>query len=384
MDLSVVVPTLNGRDRLGACLDALATHAPEAEVIVANGPSADGTTGMVRDRDDVDVLVEISDRTVNVARNAGIEVATGDAVALVDFDNRIGEEWPGAVRAGLADAAAVTGPVTPAEPSRRPEAGADGERVSADGERVSADGERVSADGERVSADGERVSADGERVSADGERVSADGERVSADEETGDGSGDDAADEPSVGPERRTIAGHDVTYFAGGNVAFRRETLRDIDGFDEYLRTGGARDAAHRLARMGHEIAWREALGVTKELPSPTAADGGRSAHEWGWKYRALAYRLLKNYGVRPTVMARVGSHAATDAVDAAADVVRGESTPSRWAANGRDVLVGLASGGSDGLVARGRDRSPARNPNGISERADRAVAKYDRREREE
>lgn len=76
MDLSVVVPTLNGRDRLAACLDALAAHAPEAEVIVANGPSADGTTGMVRDRDDVDVLVEISDRTVNVARNAGIEVAT--------------------------------------------------------------------------------------------------------------------------------------------------------------------------------------------------------------------------------------------------------------------------------------------------------------------
>jgi len=47
-------------------------------------------------------------------------------------------------------------------------------------------------------------------------------------------------------------------------------------------------------------------------------------------------------------------------------------------------VLVGLAGGSSDGLVARGRDRSPARNPNGISERADRAVAKYDRREREE
>ena len=339
MDLSVVVPTLNGRDRLGACLDALATHAPEAEVIVANGPSADGTTGMVRDRDDVDVLVEISDRTVNVARNAGIEVATGDAVALVDYDNRIGEGWPGAVRAGLADAAAVTGPVTPAEPSRRPEAGGDGERVD----------------------DGD---GSGDVIGAE--------------------SGDEAADEPPAGPERRTIAGRDVTYFAGGNVAFRRETLRDIDGFDEYLRTGGARDAAHRLARMDHEIAWREDLGVTKELPSPTAADGGRSAREWGWKYRALAYRLLKNYGVRPTVVARVGSHAATDAIGAAGDVVRGESTPSRWAANGRDVLVGLAGGSSDGLVARGRDRSPARNPNGISERADRAVAKYDRREREE
>ncbi|MFC7324786.1 glycosyltransferase family 2 protein [Halorubrum rutilum] len=333
MELSVVVPTLNGRDRLAACLDALATHAPESEVIVANGPSADGTTGMVRDRDDVDVLVEVSDRTVNVARNAGIEVATGDAVALVDYDNRIGEGWLDAVRSGLAAADAVTGPVTPIEPSRAAGDAADGEAVDAAAEGDAAEGDAAEGDS---------------------------------------------------GPERRTIAGRDVTYFAGGNVAFRRETLRDLDGFDEYLRTGGARDAAHRLARMDREVAWRDDLAATKELPTPAAADGGRSAREWGWKYRALAYRLLKNYGVRPTVAARVGSHAATDALGAAADVVRGESTPSRWVATGRDVLVGLAGGSSDGLVARGRDRSPARNPNGLSKRADRAVAKYDRREREE
>jgi len=314
MDLTVVVPTLNGRDRLGACLDALAAHAPDAEVIVANGPSADGTTGMVRDRDDVDVLVEISDRTVNVARNAGIEVATGDAVAVVDYDNRIGESWRDAVADGLDAADVVTGPVRPIEPESPEEGGA-----------------------------------------ADEERP----ER----------------------PERRTIAGRDVTYFQGGNVVFRRETLRDLDGFDEYLRTGGARDAAHRLARMDRDVEWRADLSVNKELPAPTAADGGRTATEWGWKYRGLAYRLFKNYGVRPTAVARAGSHALKDAASAARDVVRGESTPSRWFATGRDVIVGLAGGTSDGLVARSRDRSPARNPNGISKRADRAVAKYDNRE---
>ena len=348
MELSVVVPTLNGRDRLAACLDALAAHAPDAEVIVANGPSADGTTGMVRDRDDVDVLVEISDRTVNVARNAGIEVATGDAVALVDYDNRIGGNWLDAVRDGLADADAVTGPVTPTGPS----GGGEG---------------RGNAAADAAASTGDADGRSPEAAGAD-----------EADEVDGDGGDADGADEE--GPERRTIAGRDVTYFAGGNVAFRRETLRDLDGFDEYLRTGGARDAAHRLARMEHRVAWRDGLAVTKELPSPTAADGGRSAREWGWKYRALAYRLLKNYGVRPTVLARIGSHAATDAVGAAADVVRGESTPSQWVATGRDVLLGLTGGTSDGLVARGRDRSPARNPNGIEERADRAVAKYDRR----
>ncbi|MGQ3328936.1 glycosyltransferase family 2 protein [Halorubrum sp. FL23] len=328
MDLSVVVPTLNGRDRLGACLDALAAHAPEAEVIVANGPSADGTTGMVRDRDDVDVLVEISDRTVNVARNAGIEVATGDAIALVDYDNRIEAGWLEAVRTGLGDADAVTGPVTPIDP----EAERDGEE-------------------------------------RDDERP--DGERRNSDEARG-------------GPERRTIANTEVTYFEGGNVAFRHESLRDLDGFDEYLNTGGARDAAHRLAQMGRTVGWQEEMAVAKALPNPTAADGGRTAREWGWKYRALAYRLLKNYGVRPTVAARAGTHAVADALGAAGDVLRGESTPSRWVATGRDVLFGLAGGGSDGLVARSRDRSPARNPNGISKRADRAVAKYDRRASEE
>jgi len=340
MDLSVVVPTLNGRDRLAACLDALAAHAPAAEVIVANGPSADGTTGMVRDRDDVDVLVEISDRTVNVARNAGIEVATGDAIALVDYDNRIGAGWLDAVRAGLADADAVTGPVTPTE---RGTDGGDDERPT-----------------------------DGDERPDGGERP--DGDERDANEHAAD----------RLGPERRTIAGTEVTYFEGGNVALRREALRDLDGFDEYLHTGGARDAAHRLAKMGRTVTWREDAAVAKELPSPTAADGGRSAREWGWKYRALAYRLLKNYGVRPTVLARAGTHAVTDAYGAAGDVLRGDSTPSRWAATGRDVLLGLVGGSSDGLVARSRDRSPARNPNGLSKRADRAVAKYDRRPSEE
>ena len=318
MDLSVVVPTLNGRDRLAACLDALAADAPDAEVIVVNGPSADGTTGMVRDRDDVDVLVEISDRTVNVARNAGIEVATGDAVALVDYDNRIEPGWRDAVADGLDAAPTVSGPVTPIPPSE---------------------------------AD------DGDVAATDGA----------------------SADDPSE-PERSRIVGRDVTYFESGNVAFRRDALRDLDGFDEYLRVGGARDAAHRLARMDREVAWRPEMAARKEPPTPTAADGGRTAGEWGWKYRALAYRLLKNYGARPSVLLRTGSHALGDAFAAAKDVVRGESTPTRWAATGRDVLLGLTGGTSDGLIARRKDRSPARNSNGISTRADRAVAKYDER----
>lgn len=111
MELSIVVPTLNGRDRLGDCLDSLSEHAPDAEVVVVNGPSADGTTGMVKERPDVDTLVEISERNVNVARNAGIAVASNDVVAIVSYDREIDPSWEPTVRRSLEDGFdAVTGP----------------------------------------------------------------------------------------------------------------------------------------------------------------------------------------------------------------------------------------------------------------------------------
>lgn len=297
MDLSVVVPTLNGRDRLAACLDALTAHAPNAEVIVANGPSADGTTGMVRDRDDVDVLVEIPDRSVNVARNAGINVASGDAIAFVDFDRRIVDGWTEAVRDGLSNAPVVTGP------SRG--------------------------------------------ITDDGPTFDT--------------------------PERQRIAGREVTYFPGANVAFRHDVLDALDGFDEYLAVGGARDMAHRLGGLKHDVRWHNEMAVTHE-PLSVEERG------LGWKYRSLSYRMVKNYGIRPTVPRRLMTHAVRDALSAAREVIRGDGTPTTWLGNGWRVLSGSVKGASDGLVARARDRSAARNPRGISIRNDRIVALYDRR----
>jgi glycosyltransferase involved in cell wall biosynthesis len=301
MDLSVVVPTLNGRDRLAASLDALAEHAPDAEVVVVNGPSADGTTGMVRGRDDVDVLVEVSTRTLNVARNAGLATAAGDAVALLRYDLLVEPSWTEAVRAGLREAAAVTGPT--------PRAG-----------------------------------------------------------------------DPPNGPERTRLVDRAVTYFDGANVAFRTDALDALDGFDEYLETGGARDAAHRLAGMGFEVAWQEGMRAGSEYGS----DGGAEPHDGGnnqrpyWKYRALAYRLVKNYGLRPTVVRRLASHAVSEGLDAAGELLRGDGRLTGFIGGGRDVATGTATGASDGLVARARDRSSTRNPHGLSTRADRAVACYD------
>ncbi|ELZ13957.1 family 2 glycosyl transferase [Haloterrigena salina JCM 13891] len=117
MELSVVVSTLNDRERLLSCLDALSERMPSAtEIVVVNGPSSDGTTGVVRDRSDVDVLVEISERNPNVSRNAGLRAATGDVVAFLDGEYAIEYSWYDAVERAIADGTdVVTGPVTGGE-----------------------------------------------------------------------------------------------------------------------------------------------------------------------------------------------------------------------------------------------------------------------------
>lgn len=299
MDVSVVVPTLNDCDQLRGCLDALSAEQP-SEVVVVNGPSTDGTSGMVRERDDVDVLVETDDRNVNVARNAGLDRVTGDATAFVNPTMAVEDGWLDAVLDALDDADAVTGPTH---------------------------------------------------------------------EELRAGVATDTV-------ETRAIGGRAVTYFNGGNVAFRQPVLKAMDGFDEFLDVGGARDAAHRLAGLGYGVAWSSEMCVSRE----TATDGGRTDRDWRQRYHSLAYRLAKNYGIHPTVPGRTLRHAVADAGSALRDVVRGDARPTAWFGNGRDVVVGSASGYADGIRARYADRSPKRNPYGWSSRADRAVAVYDRR----
>ena len=295
----MVVPTLNERDHLEGCLDALAREDP-AETLVVNGPSTDGTSGMVLDRTDIDALVEIDDRNVNTARNAGLDRAAGDAVAFLSPVVRVEEGWRSAAVEALADADVATGPTH------------------------------------------EQLRAG---VAAD-----------------------------TV--ETRTIRGRSVTYFNGGNAALSRELLEALDGFDENLRTGGARDAAHRVAGLDYGVAWAAEMSVAREA----AADGGTTERDWRSRYRSMAYRLAKNYGIHPTVPYRTVRHAVTDAASTLRDVVGGEARPSTWLGDGRDVVVGAMKGYADGVRARYADRSPKRNPSGWSVRTDRAVAVYDKR----
>ncbi len=305
MQLSVVVPTLNGRERLSGCLDALAARASDAEIVVVNGPSTDGTTGMVCERDDVDVLLELSERNVNVARNAGVRVASGDVVALLSDALRPGTEWAGAVRDAIAAGAdAVTGPV--------------------------------------------------------------------------DGGAGNAATDGSGGHQEDGD-------LRGDNVAFAREILAAVDGFDEYLRVGGASDLAHRLTANGSTVEWAPGMTTSQDVETdggspvgpahlrPPAAGG-----TMGWKYRSLAYRHAKNHGVRPTVVWRVLGQGLGDAGRGVRMVLADDVTATDWLAGGRTAGGNVLRGLRDGLAARFADRSPSRNPHGLSGRTDRPVERYD------
>lgn len=307
MELSVIVSTLNDRERLLASLDALEERTPAStEIVVVNGPSSDGTSGVVRERDDVDVLVEISERNANVSRNAGLGVSTGDVVAFLDSAFVVEAGWYRAIERtidGNDGANVVTGPVT------------------------------------------------------GGDRF-------------------DGGD-----PRRpRTVAGRDVTLFDGDNVAINRTVLEALDGFDEYLEVGGARDCAHRLAGLGFEVDWAMEMAVRQAADTDGGQPDSDLEPDWGTVYRALAYRLAKNYGPRPAVIGRTAGSAIRDGVLNVREIVAGDSTPTDWLSDGTDVAANAAEGLRDGLFARYRDRSARRNPNGLSARHDRAVRVYDRR----
>lgn len=300
MELSVVVSTLNDREQLLSCLDALSAETPaNTEIIVVNGPSSDGTTGVVRERSDVDVLVEISERNPNVSRNAGFEEVTGDVVAFLDGEYVIQPGWYEAVEHAVGnDADVVTGPIREADGTT------------------------------------------------------------------------------SNGETKRTVAGRSVTAFDGDNVAFDRTVLEALDGFDEYLEADGTRDCAHRVAGLGFEVTWSTSMAAHSDV----GADGGRTDADWGATYQSLSYRLAKNYGPRPTVLARTIGSAVRDGATGVREIVTGDATPTGWLSDGLDVVTNVGGGFRDGIRARYADRSSRRNPNGVSVRHDRAVRVYDRR----
>lgn len=107
--LSVIIPNWNGGKFLPTCLDALArqTH-PDIEVIVADNASHDGSQELIRSQYPRVVLVELPEnRGFTGACNAGIKIATGEFIALLNNDTEVEPGWAGAVVAAFARQAEI-------------------------------------------------------------------------------------------------------------------------------------------------------------------------------------------------------------------------------------------------------------------------------------
>jgi GT2 family glycosyltransferase len=101
--VSIVVPTRNGRSLLEEALDGLRRQTfRDFETIVVDNASSDGSAEFVRARYPGVVVVQLAEnRGFAAAVNAGIRVAGGDAIALLNND-AIGEpDWLDALCACL-------------------------------------------------------------------------------------------------------------------------------------------------------------------------------------------------------------------------------------------------------------------------------------------
>lgn len=306
MSLSVVIPSYNQCGQVTACLDALSTLEIDTEIIVVNGPSTDGTSGVVRERDDVDCLLECSSRNLNVARNAGLSEASEHFVALLSPRYRVTEKWAHAIQETLAGGVdAASGPATPS----------------------------------------------------------------SEDETKG------IEDTPNA----------DGLAINGGNLALTRGAITALDGFDEYLDLGGARDLGQRLRGTGLQFVWHPGMRVEPvsddiELPPVHAAvpPAGWQDHRdpgWGVIYRSRSYLRVKNQGIRPAVIGGIAMIALRDGATAASEVIDGNASPSAWFGNGSRVLKNVIIGMKKGRTARRADRTTARNPHGLSRSRDEKIA---------
>ncbi|MBP7827852.1 MAG: glycosyltransferase [Verrucomicrobia bacterium] len=92
--VSVVVAGYNAARTLPACLTSLAQlNYPDYEVILVDDGSTDTTLAIAAQHPDVRYLRHPTNHGLSVARNTGIEAATGELVAFTDADCRADPDW---------------------------------------------------------------------------------------------------------------------------------------------------------------------------------------------------------------------------------------------------------------------------------------------------
>lgn len=93
---SVIIPVYNAEHTLRRCLDSLVTQAADAQIILVNDGSRDGSREICREYADAHPQICVLSKPnggVSSARNAGLELARGQYVLFVDSDDYVSEDY---------------------------------------------------------------------------------------------------------------------------------------------------------------------------------------------------------------------------------------------------------------------------------------------------
>ncbi|MGC4123026.1 MAG: glycosyltransferase family 2 protein [Myxococcales bacterium] len=102
-ELSVVVPSYNGRELLRQTLETFFRLAPDAEVVVSDGSSTDGSAAMVREKFPQAKVVDHPNHGFAHANNVGIAECTRRFILLLNSDLFLTEAALEAMHRRLAD-----------------------------------------------------------------------------------------------------------------------------------------------------------------------------------------------------------------------------------------------------------------------------------------
>ena len=105
--LSIVIPALDEVENLARLLPDLARAAPDAEVLVVDAGSRDGTVDVVAGHPGARLLTAARGRARQM--NAGAAAATGDALLFLHADTRLPEDALGAIASALARSGVIGG-----------------------------------------------------------------------------------------------------------------------------------------------------------------------------------------------------------------------------------------------------------------------------------
>ena len=89
--VTVIIPTFNRRQWIGACLDSVRAQTyPRVETLVIDDCSTDGTVEWLRTRPEYSfarVHVQPKNGGASIARNTGIKIASGELIVFIDSDD---------------------------------------------------------------------------------------------------------------------------------------------------------------------------------------------------------------------------------------------------------------------------------------------------------